>query len=421
MLLTLSKPGIISDMKICSFILFLMSLIQHALSMDRVLPAIDTGKLKGGPIHHSFNSAGSEYKTILYETGFTKGIPADFNNPGGWKKTKDGIKSTSTGLKNYLMLNREYGIDKRKASITVKLGKDTKFNFFALEIENTPIWGTMVQADAASGSFKIFGPYHSDSAAYPAVHINHPYPFVAGRKYTIEMMRENFINKFIIIDNFTGLSDTTIDAGDKTSGLMRDGFAIATEGGEPPVVSSFKVSTSYKPGMHLLFIGDSITEGLHMAPDSLNADYEKAAIAKHFRIAISGRSGGRAAGVQNRVLSEVAILKPKYVSILIGTNDFNTVDNLTALCSSIQKLGVIPILNNIPWKFTGSVVKNNEIIATVRKNLGINGAAFDIATSVNYLNTSQDKSLFLDGIHPNAKGIQRMFLQFVKDVPEVLR
>ena len=85
------------------------------------------------------------------------------------------------------------------------------------------------------------------------------------------------------------------------------------------------------------------------------------------------------------------------------------------------KLGSIPILNNIPWKFTGSVVKDNAIIATVRKNLGLSGGAFDIATSVDYLNTSQDKSLFLDGVHPNAKGIQRMFLQFVKDVPQVLR
>jgi len=408
-------------MKSCLSILLMMTLKQYAFSMGADLSAADTGRSKDSGTHHPFNIAGSRYNTVLYKTGFDKGIPADFINPGRWKKTKGGITPTSTGLKNYLMLNREYGIDKRKASVTVKLGKDTKFNFFALEIENTPIWGTMVQADAATGSFKIFGPYHSDSAAYPAVHINHPYPFVAGRKYTIEMMRENFINKFIIIDNLTGLSDTTIDAGGKTSGLMRDGFAIAAESGEPPVVSSFKVSTSYQPGMHLLFIGDSITEGLHMAPDSVNDDYEKVAIAKHFRIAISGRSGGRAAGVQNRVLSEIAILKPKYVSILIGTNDFNTIENLTALCTSIQKLGSIPILNNIPWKFTGSVVKDNAIIATVRKNLGLSGGAFDIATSVDYLNTSQDKSLFLDGVHPNAKGIQRMFLQFVKDVPQVLR
>ena len=408
-------------MKNCFFILLTLTLTQHAFSRNRGLLPADTGKVNGKIIHRSFNSAGTAYKTTLYKTSFAKVIPADFVNPGGWKKTKGGITSTATGLKNYLMLSREYGIDKRKASVTVTLGKDTKFNFFALEMENTPIWGTMVQADVETGMFKIYGPYHSDSAAYPAIHINHPYRFVAGRNYTIEMMRENFVNKFIIIDKLTGFSDTTIDAGDKTSGLMRDGFAIATESGEPPVVTSFKVSTSYKPGMHLLFIGDSITEGLHMAPDSVNADYERIARHKHLRIAISGRSGGRAAGVQNRVLSEIAILKPKYVSILIGTNDFNTIENLTALCSSIQKLGAIPILNNIPWKFTGSVVKDNEIIATVRKNLRINGAAFDIATSVDYLNTNQDKSLFLDGVHPNAKGLQRMFLQFVKDVPEVLR
>jgi len=408
-------------MKKYFIILIVLTLSQHAFCSNRCLLVADTGKSNGVVIHRAFNSAGPEYKTTLYKTSFAKGIPADFVNPGGWKKIKGGITSASTGLKNYLMLNREYGIDKRKASVTVKLGKDTKFNFFTLEIENTPIWGTMVQADVKNGTFNIYGPYHSDSAAYPQIHINHPYRFVAGRTYTIEMMRENFANKFIIIDQLTGLGDTTIDAGDKTSGLMRDGFAIATRSGEPPVVSCFKVSTSYKSGMHMLFIGDSITEGLHMAPDSVNADYEKIALSTHLRVAISGRSGGRAEGVQNRVLSEITILKPKYVSILIGTNDFNTIENLTAICSSIKKSGSIPILNNIPWKFTGTVVKDNEIIATVRKNLGINGAAFDIATSVDYHNTNQDKSLFLDGVHPNARGIQRMFLQFVKDVPEVLR
>lgn len=409
------------NIKVCFFTLLILTLTRDAFSSNRWLLIADTGKCAGEIVHNAFNSAGPEYKTVLFKTTFAKGISADFTNPGGWKKTKGGITSTSTGLKNYLMLNREFGIDKRKASVIVKFGRDTKFNFFAQEIENTPIWGTMVQVDVANASFKIFAPYHSDSAAYPQIIINHPYPFVAGRTYAIEMTRENFVNKFIIIDQLTGLSDTTIDEGDKTSGLMRDGFAIATESGEPPVVSSFRVSTSYKPGMHLLFIGDSITEGLHMAPDSLNAGYEKAAIGKHLRIAISGRSGGRAAGVQKRVWSEIAILKPKYVSILIGTNDFNTIENLTEICRSIQKLGVVPILNNIPWKFTGPVVKDNEIISTVRKKLGLNGAAFDIATSVGYLNTNQDKSLFLDGVHPNANGIRRMFLQFVKDVPELLR
>jgi lysophospholipase L1-like esterase len=350
--------------------------------------------------------------TILYSTDFKDGISADFVNPGAWVKTKGGISSTSKGLANYLLLNRQYSINTRKLSVKVSLGKDTKLNLFAMEIDRMHQWGTLIQADVKDSLLKIYKPYNADNPVYPEVLSNHHYTFVPGRDYTIEMMHDLYTNKFIIVDNETGVSDTTAIPGLGT-GLLRDAFAIAVEDGAAPTVKLFQVSTQYKTGLKVLFIGDSITESFVGHSESFNqADWS----------AVSGRSAGIVAGAQNRVLSEIAILRPKYVSVLIGTNGFSNVDNLTALCNSITKLGVIPILNNIPWKLPASVVKDNEYITTVRENLGLKGAAFDVATSVNGLNQKEDFTLFNpDGIHPNALGLQKMFDRLKMDVPELFK
>ena len=350
--------------------------------------------------------------TILYSADFSKGIPADFVNMGSWLKIKEGITSTAVGLNNYLMLIRQYAVNTRKASIKVNFGSDTKLNFFSPEIDHFHHWGTLIQVDVKNGLLKIFKAYNVDDKEYPDLLTDHPYLFVAGRDYDIEMMSEPTQNIFIIVDNLTGTRDST-KLERLNSGLVRDLFSFATESGTPPLVKSMTISTQYKKGLPILYIGDSITEEFSGSPTSFS---------QNGKSIISGRSAGIVLGVQNRVLSEIAILRPKYVSILIGTNGFNTVDNLTELCKSILKLGITPLLNNIPWRKPASVIEENEKISTVRKNLRIKGAAFDVATSIDGLNILQDMSLFKeDGVHPNELGLQKMYERFKLDVPEVFK
>jgi hypothetical protein len=354
-----------------------------------------------------------ESGTILYTADFSKGIPADFVNMGGWIRTNDGITSTAIGLNNYLLLNRQYAVNTRKASIKVNFGADTKFDFFSPEIDHFHHWGTMIQVDVKKGLLKIFKAYNVDEKTTPDILKEHPYTFIPGRDYDIEMLNEPTKNIFIIADNVTGISDTTIISPRLASGLVRDVFAFATDSGKAPVVKSMTITTRYKKGLRVLFIGDSITEGFISSPSTFSQNGESV---------ISGRSAGIILGVQNRVLSEIAVLKPKYVSILIGTNRFNTVENLTELCKSIIKLGATPVLNNLPWRKPLSVVNDNQIIETVRKNLKLKGAAFDAATSIDGLNVKQDMSLFnSDGVHPNELGMQKMFERFKQDVPQVFK
>ncbi|RVU02910.1 hypothetical protein EOD41_02940 [Mucilaginibacter limnophilus] len=347
--------------------------------------------------------------TILYKIDFKKGFSVtDFANPGNWVFTKKGVTSTKTGLSNYLMLYRQYSVNKRKGAVRVTMGNKTRFNFFTVETDHFHRFGTLVQLDAAEGALKIYAHYNADSTLYPSVLINRPYKFIAGHDYTVSMMRDNNDNMFTITDHSTNLSDTVVDKGGITSGIVRDGFAVATESGEPPVVKSLVINTAYDKNMKVLYMGDSITEGLCNHP-GLYSKYG----------AISGRSAGVVSGVQSRVWSELAILKPKYVVITIGTNGENSIANLTYLCQSIMRLGITPILNNIPWKQPASVVEDNKIIAAVRQNLGLKGALYDVATSIDGKNEQQDFSIFYDGVHPDAVGVKRMLTQLKKDVPEL--
>ena len=79
-------------------------------------------------------------------------------------------------------------------------------------------------------------------------------------------------------------------------------------------------------------------------------------------------------------------------------------------------------MNNIPWKLPTSVEKENQDIATAKRKLRIKGASFDLATSVDGLNNEQDLTLFnKDGVHPNEKGLEKMFERFKMDVSEVFK
>ena len=98
----------------------------------------------------------------------------------------------------------------------------------------------------------------------------------------------------------------------------------------------------------------------------------------------------------------------------------------------IINCGSVPILNNIPSNESGTQVPVNEIVGRVRRNLGLNGARFDLATSLAGDGREVDKSMmFYENYppemyggwqvwhHPNDKGSKAMFEQALKDVPEL--
>ena len=94
--------------------------------------------------------------------------------------------------------------------------------------------------------------------------------------------------------------------------------------------------------------------------------------------------------------------------------------------------GAIPILNNIPSNESGTQVSVNEVIDRVRRTMELQGARFDLATSLAGDGKEVDKSMmFWENYppeiyggwqvwhHPNEKGSKAMFEQALKDLPEL--
>ena len=107
----------------------------------------------------------------------------------------------------------------------------------------------------------------------------------------------------------------------------------------------------------------------------------------------------------------------------IGANGFNTEAKLTQMINLIKSYGSIPILCTTPQLNGATTVSevNQQIINVAIAN-GVKYVRFDIATCVDYeISNGPDSTLFLDGLHPNADGYERMYKRVLIDVPEIER
>lgn len=241
----------------------------------------------------------------------------------------------------------------------------------------------------------------------------------ANKKYRITLERNNKRGLcFKIYDLITGNklyeintpfeSDTV-----PTYGLGYDKMAFTSLNGTIDLYSMYEtVKNATNP--YLYIIGDSITEGVRVEP--INA-YAYIIASKIPNTIVSGRGGGTINGVLEKLESEAAILKPKYIMVTIGTNGTTTTESLTQLLSRIEELGAIPIINTIPCTTTSiQATVNARILALNCKHIRM-----DIATALNYeLENGADTTLFTeDGVHPNEAGHKRMAERVFIDCPEL--
>lgn len=162
-----------------------------------------------------------------------------------------------------------------------------------------------------------------------------------------------------------------------------------------------------------LFVGDSITEcgyrqntyAAMFIDNDLNGDG-----------CIIAQGGATIDALASCFSAELPFMKPKYLSLLGGTNGSISDVQISSWKSVCDNIGTIFILNRIPvsedpnthpWK------DKNEII----RASGIRGANFDFATSLNNNpEDGADASLFGDTVHPNASGQKKMYERFVDDI-----
>lgn len=182
----------------------------------------------------------------------------------------------------------------------------------------------------------------------------------------------------------------------------------------------------------LLLYGDSITEPESYFPKKdFNSSWTQLVINNINGIGVSsGRGGYTAPGVIWNLNDELPYIDAEYVMVTIGTNGGNTEENLTNIINIIHSNGSIPLLNKIPCNDNNGESNNvevNNLIETLRQRYNIKGCDMNIPTSLNGDGINVDRStMYKEELsagtwyhHPNVLGSKKIFLQMMKDLPEL--
>lgn len=175
-------------------------------------------------------------------------------------------------------------------------------------------------------------------------------------------------------------------------------------------VKQYDTFLMYQPT--IIFVGDSITE-CGYRQDTYAAKVIKA---MNNNGCIIAQGGANLDVLSYSIASEIPFMKPKYLSLLGGTNGTITSAHITYWKNFCESNGIKFILNCVPVSKVPSTYpwadKNSTILAA-----GILGARFDIATALNGdPDDGADASLFGDDVHPNAEGQEKMYERFLLDV-----
>ncbi|MBO9593978.1 MAG: SGNH/GDSL hydrolase family protein [Niabella sp.] len=269
--------------------------------------------------------------------------------------------------------------------------------------------------------------------AVPFLNSKHDYLVEVHRDYQTAMLK--------LVDLHTGAADSVTATMDGQGGvragatgagffvgLQHDYYCFGLAEGSGIWIQQMTV-LSKAGNVKLLLYGDSITEPEGYFPTSGFAASWTQLIRQRIAgtVISSGRGGTTINELLMRIKNELPFLKARYVMVTIGTNGGNTEENLGALVEYIRSQGAIPILNNIPANESGSQVPVNAVIEKVRQRYKIKGARFDHATSLDADGAVVDKTTMWHEDydfgqiyhHPNRKGSGLMYLQTLKDVPEI--
>jgi hypothetical protein len=156
---------------------------------------------------------------------------------------------------------------------------------------------------------------------------------------------------------------------------------------------------------------------------------------------ISAVGGDVIGTIISKFKSEYNIIKPKYLSVHIGTNggiSTNTEAKFKQVIDLCIEIGCVPIINLINCSSSGNYIDINQMLLALSQSEDYKGkfvyCRFDYATAVdNYpwvndehpttitgKTTRVDTSLMVDGVtHPNYLGSKKMAERYSIDVPEI--
>lgn len=362
-------------------------------------------------------------------------------NSSAWTWDSNGATPKAVGYSNYIRLERIYHSDKRFLRFSVAMGADTKLmipvfhgtsatsdptnagegsSCFAIDFANKKI------VIYAANGYNGVGEGMDDQATGTGFNLSNELEttslssgFVGARTYIVEIHKDDTMSMLRIMDTLSGDSFEVAHNG-WGAGRQNQYYGFYCASGVLPTISKLSVHSLNRPDV--VFVGDSITEGVMVTDRSKRYPSLFRAENPKKKVVISARGGNTIADVLAKFETEYNIYRPRYMSVMIGTNSGNTVSNLTQLKELCDNIGCTLILHNITSLGRGAQVERNNMIQSVRTSLGINGAKMDVATALNYNPASgYDSNLYYtgNGTHPNMDGQKKMYQRLRIDTPEL--
>lgn len=358
-------------------------------------------------------------------------------------------KSVGETNVNNIKLNKPYHSDKRIMRFDINLFSDTVLDISMTRSNNNTGEGESIyRIDIPNKRLIMFGAASNSrgvdlSNLLKVTNIN--FNIVDGNKYLIEVEKNDFSYYFRIKDYLTA-NITEIELEGWGAGRQNHNYGFSWIAGEnAPTINNFKISMLNNPTC--VFVGDSITEGVGMASIDMNNEnnytYRYAEILRNKlgNSVISAMGGDTIGTIISKFDSEYNHIKPKAISVTIGTNggvNSNTLEQFKTLIDKSYSIGSKLIINLVPCGYSGNYLGVNENLLLLKqdesyKDKFILGCQFDVATAVNYYphvdsehtttiigqNTRVDSSLMTDNTHPNKAGSIRMANRYAVDVPEI--
>jgi lysophospholipase L1-like esterase len=361
------------------------------------------------------NIQGKEYPhPYIFDIDFIKGVIDDDIIEGSYTLTANGA-TISSGYSNKLGVKR--WVSPTECAIfsdIVLTDVDSKICLSTIETE----FGVQSHASVVVFDFenaKIIVYPKSKGESIPATALTEQVlTNISGNDYRIEFGRKNRNLYAAVTNNRTCERQEIV--------INEDDYNVVTQAYPAGWIRNYPYISVLAGGCYIqdikgvvptqdiVFLGDSITEGLYCAYDDCWCKLVMDALGSGINF---GFSGGKVSKCQEIVDTILPYIHPKYVVVTVGTNGGNTLTNLTTLRDSIKTMGAVPIFNHIPMHNS-----NTSSINAVIDQLDCDGAKFDVATAINNNPTDgKNTSMYnTDGVHPNALGHAAMATRFLNDL-----
>lgn len=363
--------------------------------------------------------------SLVHESFSGVALPAGWTESGGWT-VSNGLVAPGSGGWSTVALSAGYSsLAKRRLTARVQVN-DAASVFGICTSPQESNGGAVAMVDGAAGKLRLYSWTGSSTSGTYANEVALPAALVVGRYYMLTAEKDALSSTITFTDTVTQQSCSVTENHDAGYRQFHGRAGVMFLSGAV-VFDWFTVDALYPQAAQTVLIGDSNSEGNFLPVGSPSWAYQLAALRSvEGDFVVAPRAGDETPNFEDRKVHDLLPWLPKYVVLSLGTNDTSQATwrtNIAATIAEIEGLGAEPILcTQIPR--TAAQALRTAMNADIRGFYFGKYRYIDLALAVSQAHdgvTWDPTYDYGDGIHANAAGQEKMYLQALADAPFLVR